>query len=65
MDQLEYYNILNAVKPANQRSKYPYSVVDKDKIIFTQKKITIVAKELKSADRGKSGGAVSKIRFYG
>lgn len=64
MDRLGEYELLNAVKPKILKSQYPYNLVDKTKIVFTQKKITIMAKELKA----KTGGnemPVGRIFFYG
>ncbi len=69
---MEEYNILNAIKPKFLRTKYPYNFVNPEKIILTQKKITIMAKELSSkqsnsnSDKSKLGGSTpSQITFYG
>ncbi len=74
---MEEYNILNTVKPAFLRTKFPYNLVDPEKIVLTQKKITILVKELNStmdatkqdptAKKAKHGGGfiVHGITFYG
>lgn len=68
---MEEYNILNTIKPKFLRTKYPYNLVSPEKITLTQKKITIMAKELSSnnnpnSNKGKLGGSdVVQITFYG
>lgn len=73
---MEEYNILNTIKPKFLRTRYPYNLVSPEKIILTQKKITIMAKELSSnsksnskesnSNKGKFGGSISQpVTFYG
>jgi len=65
----EEYYILNTVKPKYYKTAYPYNLVDPEKIIFTQKKIKILAKSFNSKIKSnqKKGGADSKMEivFYG
>lgn len=63
---MDAYNLLNNVKPGFLRPQYPYNLVDPAKIILTQKKITIIAKQLKSKDKklkSKKGGEVESIQI--
>jgi hypothetical protein len=69
---MEEYNILNTIKPKFLRTKYPYNLVSPEKIMLTQKKITIMAKELSpnqsksNPNKGKFGGSIHpQITFYG
>jgi hypothetical protein len=68
---MDEYNILNSVKPIIHRPKYPYNLFDSKKIIKTQKKITILVKELESTtnqnekNKPKQGGNSRTILFYG
>ena len=63
---MEEYNILNTIKPKFLRSKFPYNWISPEKIILTQKKITILAKEFKSNKSNKFGGNIKhSITFYG
>lgn len=71
---MEEYHILNAVKPKFLRTKYPYNWVSPEKILLTQKKITIMSKELhsdtkqlntKPSNTNKLGGGDALIVFYG
>ena len=67
---MDEYNILNTIKPAYFRSKFPYNIVNPEKIKFTMNKIVIWAKE----DNKKHMGGVQKdppvlnaqpIEYYG
>lgn len=64
---MDEYNILNSIKPAYFRSKFPYNIVDPNKIKFTMKKIEIWAKEEDKNNTQKKGGVeiYSPIIFYG
>ncbi len=65
---MEEYNILNSIKPAYFRSRFPYNIIDPKKIKFTMNKIEIWAKEEdKSNPHAKTGGSVKPIpiKFYG
>jgi hypothetical protein len=47
------YNILLTVKPEYLRTKFPYNKLTPDKIILTQNKINIIAKEIDNDMKGK------------
>lgn len=62
---MDEYNILNSVKPKYFKTTYPYSLVDPEKITFTQKKIKLLVKST-TADGKKTGGKeVNVVVFYG
>jgi len=61
--KMEEYSVLNAIKPTFSKTKYPYNLIDPAKIIFTQKKVEIMAKELSSQKKG--GYECPPIVFYG
>jgi energy-converting hydrogenase Eha subunit F len=67
---MDEYNILNTVKPAYFRSKFPYNIVSPAKIKFTMNKINIwVADDKKKHVGGNversSDGITPQITFYG
>jgi hypothetical protein len=64
---MDEYNILNSIKPKFLKTKYPYNLVSPEKILLTQKKITIMAKELSNQKKtnNKTGGDIKQqITFY-
>jgi hypothetical protein len=68
MDKIDEYEILNAVKPLYLRTQYPYNLVSNNQIVFTQKKITIMAKNTNTTTPVKKKGgydANHQIIFYG
>ena len=50
---MEAYNILNTIKPKFLISKFPYNLVNSEKIILTRKKISIMVKRLKQVEGGR------------
>jgi hypothetical protein len=50
---MEAYNILNTIKPKFLISKFPYNLVNPEKIILTRKKISIMVKRLKQVEGGR------------
>jgi hypothetical protein len=49
-DQLEGYKILNTLIPEYYKTKYPYDTLTSDKVVFTKKKIEIIAKEMSNKE---------------
>lgn len=63
---MDEYNILNTIKPAYFRSKFPYNIVNPEKIKFTMNKIIIwVAEDKKNYKGGAVKDETIPIRFYG
>lgn len=73
-EQLESYNILNTIVPRYLKTFYPYTDMTPEKILFTQKKISLLVKKYDKynntykADKHKNlkkGGNTTTITFYG
>jgi hypothetical protein len=74
LQQLESYNILNTIVPKYLKNYYPYTDMTPEKILFTQKKISLLVKKYDKYDKsGKydksknkvKGGGNLPIVFYG
>lgn len=67
-DPIKGYKILNTIVPKYTQTEFPYSEITPDKIIFTKKKIEIIAKKVndfKNKSIIKGGNRISKITIYG
>ena len=71
---LHIYNVLNTVKPINFQTKFPYSIINPNKITLTKKKITIMVNKFENKNSNttdskinniKGGGYNNIINFYG
>lgn len=60
------YKILNNLKPKFQRTKYPFSLVDKEKITTLKNDIEIIVKEAKQVKKNKpvKGGGFTTVYLY-
>lgn len=61
-DLIEGYYLLNHIKPKYFQTPYPYNEWNAEKIIMTQKNITIPVKQTKA--KKVKGGAESQISIY-
>ena len=48
---MNLYILLNAVKPYFLQTQYPFNFIDKNKIIFTKNKISIMVKSLNNSQK--------------
>jgi hypothetical protein len=55
INKLEGYHILNSIKPTYFQTKFPYDKITANKIIFTKRKIEILAAEYESFKNNRDG----------
>ena len=77
--QLENYNILNTIIPRYLKNYYPYTDFNPEKILLTQKKLSLLVKKydkynkkdkykknkMQNNKNNKKGGSHTTITFYG